>query len=445
MPGLDLEAFWTSTPQLEHVREFARARRAGPLATLGVVLARCCVALEPHYALPPIVGGRVSTNLFVALVGPSGGGKGAAEGAARDAVRLEYGGSKDGLGEVEIETFPTGSGEGLARTYRSAKLEPDEPNDRSRALFSVPEVDKMTALTGRSGSTLLSEIRSLWMGERIGFNNAHASTKSVVAPHSYRAAMTVGVQPAKAGPLINDSDGGTTQRFVWLPTDDPGAPDAKPETPEPITVRIDPGWGLGKASAPKEGQTLNWAAAAAKAGRAEAVNLSVPTVAVEEIELHRLRTLRGDPDVNPLDGHAKLCQLKVAAALMVLHGRMEITEQDWDNAGTLMRVSNYTRSEVERVLLEQARRVNRARAHADSERASILEDVRAEKEIRRVREGVQRYLLKKGHGSTRELTKSLKSELRPHLELVLDEMVTEGFLTRTMDGQRSLYALAAAA
>ena len=40
--------------------------------------------------------------------------------------------------------------------------------------------------------------------------------------------MVVGVQPLRAGPLFDDVDAGTPQRFVWLPTDDPGAPKQRP-------------------------------------------------------------------------------------------------------------------------------------------------------------------------------------------------------------------------
>src|SRR5690606_20898079 len=99
--------FWRARPALTHILEFARARRAGPWAVLGVVLARVVAATEPNIVLPPVVGSAKSTNMFVALVGPSGGGKGAAEGAAADAV--EFIGSNSV--PVLIEEFPVGSGE----------------------------------------------------------------------------------------------------------------------------------------------------------------------------------------------------------------------------------------------------------------------------------------------------------------------------------------------
>ena len=48
---------------------------------------------------------------------------------------------------------------------------------------------------------------------------------------SYRACLTVGVQPLRSHTLLGASDGGLPQRFVWLPTSDPDAPDEPPADP----------------------------------------------------------------------------------------------------------------------------------------------------------------------------------------------------------------------
>src|SRR5829696_4341629 len=84
-PPIPEADFWSSRPVLGHVRDFARARRASPWAVLGAVLVRVTVAVPPFLALPPLVGGPASLNIYVGLVGPSGAGKGAAEAVARDA------------------------------------------------------------------------------------------------------------------------------------------------------------------------------------------------------------------------------------------------------------------------------------------------------------------------------------------------------------------------
>ena len=83
-----LEWFWELTPTLRHIRDFAYARLVGPWAVLGVALARVVAVVPPTVQLPPWSCGNASLNLFVALVGLSGDGKGGPEKTARDAFRL---------------------------------------------------------------------------------------------------------------------------------------------------------------------------------------------------------------------------------------------------------------------------------------------------------------------------------------------------------------------
>lgn len=407
----DTLGFWNRRPILAHVLEFARARRAGPWAVLAVTLARAVASVEPNVMLPPIIGGPMSLNLFAALVGPSGGGKGAAEGAARDAVHfLDHNGI-----DTDAETFTLGSGEGLARTYRPNGAD-DDTDRRKRALFTVAEVDTLAALGSRTGSTLLPELRKLYSGETIGFQNAGKNTRLVIPAHEYRACLTVGVQPAKAAPLIHDADGGTPQRFVWLPVDDPDAPDVKPHTPVPHIVKA-PRWG------------------------AEPVHLEVPDVARNAIDAHRTAVLRSEP-VDPLDGHKMLSRLKVAAGLAILDGRSIVDAEDWELAGVIMAKSDRTRASIERTLTEQTRRSNRARAEMDGERAVIVDDAKAAGEHARVRRQVLARLERRPEGIPRgELGRALKAELRVHLDDVLDDLVDEGVVTAQPMPRSTLYAL----
>jgi hypothetical protein len=60
--------------------------------------------------------------------------------------------------------------------------------------------------------------------------------------------------------------------------------------------------------------------------------LGIPPEATKAIDTVAREKLRGNPDVDPLDGHKLLCRLKVAAALMRLCNRREITSQDWELA-----------------------------------------------------------------------------------------------------------------
>jgi hypothetical protein len=102
----DDDEFWDARYSLKHVRTVARARRVSPWAALGIALTRVIVAIAPHIQLPALVGGQMSLNLFLALVGRSGAGKDAA---------LAIGDAAIGVGPVEIRT--PGSGEGIAHCF----------------------------------------------------------------------------------------------------------------------------------------------------------------------------------------------------------------------------------------------------------------------------------------------------------------------------------------
>jgi Bifunctional DNA primase/polymerase, N-terminal len=218
----EAEDFWTSRELLAHVRAFARARRASPWATLLGVLARVVAATPVNVVLPPLVGGEASLNLFGGLVGGPGSGKDAALAAAADAIVVPAGSF--------VEATP-GSGEGLAhlfmRRVRGGGVEPLA----DAVLLTASEVDTLKALADRHGATLLPELRKAWMGQPLGFAYAAAEKRLMLTAHSYRLCLLVGVQPARAAALLDDSDAGTPQRFLWMPATDPGAPDVAPQAP----------------------------------------------------------------------------------------------------------------------------------------------------------------------------------------------------------------------
>ena len=68
-------------------------------------------------------------------------------------------------------------------------------------LARIPEVETLTKTGARSGSTIMSELRSGFSGERLG-HDYRSANRITVCDHRYRLAMTVGVQPHLAKPLI---------------------------------------------------------------------------------------------------------------------------------------------------------------------------------------------------------------------------------------------------
>ncbi|WP_372024098.1 hypothetical protein ACBG85_16995 [Rhodococcus sp. NyZ502] len=404
------DGFWNERKVLAHIRDFARARRAGPWSTLGVVLARAIASNEPNVMLPPTVGAAVSMNLFLAAVGASGAGKGASDGAGFAAVEfVDFGNRK-----IEIDQPNIGSGEGLARAFRAPDSDDRESSARTRALIAVSEIDTLAALAGRKGATLMAELRKAYMGESIGFNNASKATTSAVRSHCYRLCLTVGVQPENAAPLLDDAGGGTPQRFVWLPVSDPNAPDMRPPEPAPWVVKF-PRW--------ETTQEL----------------VAIPDRAREEMDAHRVAVLRENAE-NPLDGHVMLCRLKVAAGLMVLDGRSVMSDDDWRLAEQVMVVSSRTRGKIEQVLSERSRMRRTAQAVARGEDEDTTAATRIDKRIDRIAKNIARQL-RNGAMTRGPLRRCLSSADRDEFDPAVALMIEDGSVAKRTDGDKEWYSL----
>ena len=365
-------------------------------------MARAVATIPPEITLSGTVGSRMSLNLFIALVGPSGGGKGVAESTPLDGFTLPY-----------VEIVPLGTGEGIARIYRPIGTKPEDPNVITSAIFSTPEIDTVAAIASRHGSTLSAELRKVYSGEQLGFGNAVEDARVIVPADSYRACLTIGVQPLRSHTLLGASDGGLPQRFVWLPTSDPDAPDDPP---------ADPGkWKVGRPS---------WLRAVGSH-----VDLIVPEVASKAIRTHRLAVLREGPNVDPLDWHALLTRLKVAVALMALDGRTVVGQHRLD----VLRLHDGRLHLHPRALAltEQSRRANTARALATADREEIISD----RKVQRCKEGILRRLDRHGGApiQQRELRRGLKSDIRDNFDAATAELIAEESIVAGHDGRAPTY------
>lgn len=424
---VDEDAFWNSRSVLEHLRTFARSRRVGPWSMLGAVLARVLSVVPPTVVLPPTIGSHASLNLFVALVAASGEGKGSSESAAADAI--------DTTPDVYVAT--PGSGEGIPKQY-AFKSSGKQTNLRNSVLFSVAEIDTLAALGNRTSATLMPELRKAWMGERLGFGYATADKAIPILEHRYRMTMVVGVQPGRSKALLEDSDGGTTQRFLWFPTTDVDAPDKVPENPGTFAI---PRWPKGVVATH---DTASSAAPVVEGGEVrhlievdvlalqEPANvrefqvLELPDSAVALIHETQLVKLRGGAR-DGLDGHAILARLKVAAALMVLDGRFDaVSEVDWDLAGTVLTVSNRTRAQVQRDVAAKAAQLNHHRGKSEGAREIAKAEVIDGARIKRVANNLRKHLRKRGTLSKNELRKLIAQRDRDAVEDALTRLVDVG-------------------
>lgn len=330
-----------------------------PWAVLGVVLTNVLYTIPPSVMLPNTVGTRASLNLFVAITGRSGSGKGAALGVADEVLNL------GGIEPINRQT--PGSGEGISPCFVGRESRNGPVVQHTTAVsFDLPEIDALTALSDRSGSTLHAILRQMWSGERLGFAYRSLEARLPVEANTYRATMTAGVQPERAAALLDAASGGTPQRFVFVPATDPRCGIDVPTEPEPLRLAI---------------TADDWDGVS---------TLTVPAVAAAAVREARGAASRGEE--HALDGHALLTQLKVSQALAVLVGRRLMTEDDWNRAGVVMAKSAETRRSVQAAVARVGEEKTRAAGKHDSLRTASA----YEADDYRVRQNILKHLPREG-------------------------------------------------
>ncbi|MCI4675289.1 hypothetical protein [Candidatus Mycolicibacterium alkanivorans] len=420
LPDEDPDGFWDARNILRHIHDFAKHKRRSPWAVLGCVLIRTSAAIPAHVALPAEFGNPLSLNVTLALAGPSGSGKDSAMGAARQAIDFA------GPGWEAPLYLPVGSGEGVARVFhvdRDATGDPvvdkdgvpAKPIARS-AIFTASEIDKLAALMTRSGSTLDAVLRDLFTGGDLGFTNSGRDTRTHVPAGTYRACVYVGVQPGKAAPLL-DGSGGTAQRILWAPTQDPDVDDKRPPCQKPAEVT--------------RARGVLWP-----------TEITLPVFVTAAMDAHQVAMNRGQVDGN--DGHLLAIQAKVMTLLAVLDGRVSPNEDDWALAGQVVATSNATRAAVAQTVADQARQTNRAKAHAAADRETIIAARLEEEAQQRTAKIITRKLERVGaEGATRrDLLAACRSTLRDVFPTVFDLFIDKKFIVPVAgDGFAQRYRL----
>jgi hypothetical protein len=392
--------FWSARRSLQHLHTYARARRVAPWAVLGATLANVVAATEPNAQLPPTIGSYASLNLFVGLVGPAGTGKDAARKVAKEALELPK--------ECKFLTAPLGSGEGLAHMFmREGKEGAELVNDA--ALVTIGEIDTLGALMKRQSSTVSSQLRQAAMGEELGFFYVDTAKRMMVPEHRYRMCLLAGIQPKRSGALLGDADGGTPQRFVWLPAFDPEAPDDAPDCPDPM-LWTPPRWHEA------EGRHIGGMYRAA---------VKLPRQAVDMVIAAHLGRTRGQGDA--LDGHALLTRLKVSTALGILEGRTSVDDEDWALSGHVMTVSDATRQMCVDELSKASQRDNVRQAEAEAARTIVVQERVDNAAVQRVARGIKRNLARNsGPVAHADLRKCLPGRDRTYFEPALNALVLAG-------------------
>lgn len=411
-------ALWDERPILQAIRRTARARRVGPWAVLGGVLALAACRIGPHVVLPPIVGGPASLNLFVGLVGPSGAGKGAATAVAAELL---------GPDAAQTPVKKLGTGQGIDAAYTAQTKEgPVQYNDT--ALFTIGEIDSLAAHASMNGSTLLATLREVYSGEALGAHYADRYKRRPVKAHHYRAGIIAGIQPAKAGVLLDDADGGTPQRWLWFPTNDPDR-------------KRGPARRLAAASRDSWWEDYQVWMPAGEQAEDEPVPLrdriEVPVCASAWQAIWADRDARLDMGLDEqaqdLRGHALLTRLKVAAILGFLDGRCEVTEDDWSLAARIQLVSEQTRALCQNAVTQRAvqESVRRGRARARSDDAAADEAASLEtRKVQQVAERAMKKLQLSGDWTTRRVLAMAAGRDLRYLDRAMELLESDGLVAR---------------
>lgn len=320
-------AVWASDrPELAAIRYEARRRIASPWAVLGAAIIRSLLTI-PHAvryrsALHPE---GTPLNLAVALVGRSGAGKSTAIRGAACAVAF--------AGEDVPAPAAARSGEGIATMLGRMHTAKDELPELvwARPDHAVwlhwDEVGQLGEQGARTGSTVMESIKSVTSGESIGGQNAKGDGVTIPGG-SYRAVLTVAVQPGRAGPLLSDGAvaGGLSARFVWLVAEDPEAADAPRPTVEHPPVQV---------------PLAQW-------DRVQYVDALPEMDAAHEADTRAAH--RGERD--PINSRVLLNRAIIAIALANMAGRSALTDEDWHLAGAVLAHSLATLDAVADVLAE---------------------------------------------------------------------------------------------
>ncbi len=384
---MDVDEFFlkSGSEQLKKIHQWARARYVSPWAVLFGVLLRVAASVPPNVQLPPVIGDRASLNLLCAFVGRSGAGKG----NSAKVAALAW--------PDEVLTRPLGSGQGIAEAFtRRSELDEIKP-----VIFDVPEVDTLAGLTKTQGSVLLPTVKSLAMGEQLGQTNATKESSRNVPAHSYRACLSVGVQPGHADVLFADATGGTPQRFLWVPVADPNIADGDFRDPAPLVTDM-PFW---------------------IPGVDDVVEIEYEWPEIEPaIRTAFIARNRGEADA--LDGHALLTRCKVAALVAIMHQRVGVTEDDWNKSGEIMAVSDRTRAS----LLQQEADIRAAAIRERGKNDALRSEGRDDYQLESVKNSIVAALTKRGgSASASELNSALgKPHRRKFFAQALAELVDAG-------------------
>lgn len=411
--------FWSRRPFLEHVRAAAHSRYVSADAVLGACLARVASLVPPQYLIPPTVGSPATLASYVALVGPPGTAKSSSIDIACQIIEDPgFLGSKD-------RVSPS-SGEGLIEAYmgttkeenEEGKMVPVRKQVRDRLYCVLDEGSLLGKISARQGSTIMDYLRIAWSGAPLTTQSATDERNRYVPAKNYSLGLVMNLQPAMAGPLLDDIFGGLPQRFLWVSASDGTIPVAgAPVWPGP--------W--------------PWVPPAELMETSQWFQLPEEVVTATR-ELHVTRQRQALINIaDDIDAHRMLLRTKVAALLAIVERRLSVTLDDWELARMVLERSDVVRSQVRGYIhsaeLEEKTLVSRARTEARVKEAVQVEEAKEQHAVERVAKVVLRRVRKDAAETTAgEIRRAVASRDRELLEEAIEFAVKNAWISQQGDG-----------
>ena len=345
--------FWASRQTLQAVRTAAHRAMVSPDAVLAVLMAKIAAMLPPTVRASTSRG-EASLNMITVPVGPSGAGKTQAFGVADRLLPtlpalLADPGYADGA--------PPGSGEGLAAAYYGPEDEEYEDAKgkprtktvmrqvRHNAFLFCDEIAGLVATGQRAGTTIMSALRTAWVGATLGQLNAQVETRRIVRDYSFGGVF--GAQVLAVAPLLEDTDTGTAQRLLFAWALDPSIPEESPGSGVIVLADV-----------------------ARFIAHLGTETLVIPGEADNELRRLHLARQRGESDEPVDDNHAPLHMIKIACMMALLDRRTEVTMDDWGLARVVWDQSRIVRDHVKALVVSDAVRKANAKIEAAARTAA---------------------------------------------------------------------------
>jgi hypothetical protein len=266
------------------------------------------------------------------------------------------------------------------------------------------------------------------MGGLLGSQTMDAERRTRLDAGTYAFGLCVAAQPARLGWLINHEEmqGGLPQRFLFAPA----APAYMPEWTAPameLTFAM-----------PFEATPMFEADNVFGSDPEPKPRRELVIVAPDEVMQYIRVSSRERRFVGTSDGmaHVDLTRLKVAGILAIMDGRTDMTNQDWELAGYVVRMSMsmvdwvWAKLKVDNQKVEDARAKGRARSRSIEERA--YDDISVKADIEKV---VTKIAAKPGMTSS-ELLQTFKSNRRDDAQVALDQAIEDGLVLVTKGTRR---------